>query len=148
MKLQTKTFGIIVLTTVCLIASLHLVASNILSTSYGQLESTDVTHNVELVNNTVYTHELAQLRSSAFDWAFWNDSYNFVQTNSSDFIQANIVSSSFTDLQVNYILYVNSTNGGSDLRVWLRPGQRRPDAGPHRSQGGHIGRQQDLELRR
>jgi signal transduction histidine kinase len=51
------------------------------------------------------------LASKAADWSNWDDSYQFVEDNNTRFIETNLVPQAFSDLEVNFMVFIN--NSGS-----------------------------------
>ncbi|MEM2431657.1 MAG: CHASE4 domain-containing protein [Candidatus Bathyarchaeia archaeon] len=108
MKLRTKIFMVILAITICLLIILTLL------THYGIMSSI-LTFEKELINEqanrirNVLKNEIATLTSLAFDWAFWDDTYVFVQNNNSQYIESNLVDETFIDLKLNFMLFFNSS---------------------------------------
>ncbi|MEM2997179.1 MAG: CHASE4 domain-containing protein, partial [Candidatus Bathyarchaeia archaeon] len=42
------------------------------------------------------------------DWASWDDTYNFIEDKNRDYIDSNLVDSTFINLRLNVILYYDS----------------------------------------
>jgi len=99
---------VILAITVCLLVILTL------SAHFGIMSSI-LTFEEEFVNeqaNRIYNileHEIGTLTSLAFDWAFWDDTYSFVQNNNSQYIEINLVDETFIDLKLNFMLFFNSS---------------------------------------
>lgn len=55
--------------------------------------------------------ETQSLSSKAADWSNWDDSYQFVEDNNTQFIETNLVPQAFSDLKVNLMVFIN--NSGS-----------------------------------
>jgi sensor domain CHASE-containing protein len=51
------------------------------------------------------------LASKAADWSNWDESYQFVEDNNTQFIETNLVPQAFSDLKVNLMMFVD--NSGS-----------------------------------
>ncbi|MGQ9825709.1 MAG: PAS domain S-box protein, partial [Desulfotomaculales bacterium] len=52
--------------------------------------------------------DLAALATTAADWAEWDDTYNFVENLNEGYIKANLADSTFANLQINFLVYLNS----------------------------------------
>ncbi len=50
-----------------------------------------------------FKKEIKSLEKITKDWAFWDDTYNFILDNNSSYINSNLVVSSFLDLKINLI---------------------------------------------
>jgi signal transduction histidine kinase len=105
-KLRTKTIALFLVTTICLLAAVHAISYTLLSSSYGQLEEKETTETVEQVQSQL-ANQFSVLDSKLNDWSNWDDAYQFVQDNNSDFQQTNLVPSAFVELGVNFILFFN-----------------------------------------
>jgi signal transduction histidine kinase len=106
-KLRTKTITLFLVTTFCLVVILHTIANTLLSNSYQQLEHIEATQTIEQVQSQLLSQYSVQ-DSKLRDWAIWDDSYQFVQDNNSNFQQANLVPSSFVSTGMNFILFISS----------------------------------------
>jgi len=54
--------------------------------------------------------EIYHLKVLTKDWAAWDDSYNFIKDRNKDYIESNLVKSSFTDNSLNAIFLINDNN--------------------------------------
>ena len=71
-------------------------------------EAQNVHNDMSNLNATI-SAELTQLRQNTEDYAFWNDTYNFVQSPNQGYIETNLASSSYQVQDINLILFVNSS---------------------------------------
>lgn len=55
--------------------------------------------------------ETENLASKSADWSNWDDAYQFVKDNNTEFIETNLVPQAFSDLQVNLMIFID--NSGS-----------------------------------
>lgn len=108
MKLRTKVFMVILATTICLLVVLTLSAYLGIMSSILTFEEEFVDEQANRIYN-VLEYEIATLISLAFDWAFWDDTYAFVQNNNSQYIEVNLVDETFIDLKLNFMLFFNSS---------------------------------------
>jgi len=108
MKLRKKTIVIIILTTVSMISILYASSQIILLNSFEKLEEQNTSQNVERVLSAL-SNEFSELNSKCADWAEWDDTYAYVQDLNNEYKQANLVDSSFVNIGINFILFVNST---------------------------------------
>src|SRR5512136_469434 len=104
MTLRKKTLLIIGLTLIGLIALLHSIASIILLNSFARLEEQDARRNVSRVQSAI-SDSLETLKAVDGDWAAWDDTYAFIEDGNEAYIQANLIDSAFTNLQLNLVLY-------------------------------------------
>ena len=115
MKLRTKLVIVIIVgfCILCLVLSITLNAMII--GSYSDLEYKIVSENVGRLLNQL-NQENSNLKAVASDWAFWNDTYSFINDTSEDYIQSNLQYESFKVIDINFMLFYNN----SDVLVFSR----------------------------
>ena len=106
MTLYKKTLLIVGLTSLGLVAILHIISQAILLGSFTQLEEAYAHKSVERALNAV-ANKLAVLNATAGDWSAWDATYEFVQAGSEDYIIDNLSDAAFTNLGVNLFLFTN-----------------------------------------
>jgi PAS domain S-box-containing protein len=74
----------------------------------ANMEQKTTRQDAERVRDTL-SHEFSGLGATAFDWAAWDDTYAFIQSNSTDYIESNLVDETFTTLRLNFMLFINSS---------------------------------------
>lgn len=109
MSLYYKTLLIITLTFIGLVAILYFVSQTILLNSFVELENRNVRQNVER-GAAALLDDLSELSATAGDWAPWDETYNFVETPTEDYIQANLLDSTFSNLGLNFMLFFDNSN--------------------------------------
>lgn len=107
-KLSSKTLIIISIAVIIFIGILLVASNNILLQAVANVESKSTRQDMERAL-AVLSHEISNLNSIALDYAAWNDTYAFIQNNSTDYITANLMHSTFVNLRLNFMLFVNST---------------------------------------
>jgi hypothetical protein len=55
-------------------------------------------------------NETQRLISSLADWAYWDDTYAFVQNGNPDYIDTNVSSSTLPNLQLSFMIFVNKSD--------------------------------------
>ena len=101
-KLLIVTFTMFALLTVLLIVASH----TILLSSFSNLETRDTIKNTEKIEQAIAWEALSMDRT-ARDWAYWDDTYYFVNTLSPEYIESNLDNSTLYDLDLNIMLFVN-----------------------------------------
>jgi len=81
----------------------HVIANNIVA----ELERDDLKQNVERVLQAL-EREMVTLDRNAQDWAAWDDTYLFVEDRNAEYINKNLVDSTFEVLKINYIVMINT----------------------------------------
>jgi PAS domain S-box-containing protein len=107
LTLRNKTLAIIVATLVGLLLLLYVGYNTAVMQSFLQLEE----HNTEgkaqqlldFINNQAYSLNL-QIK----DWAHWDDTYAFAQTQTPAFIELNLTASTFANLRLNLMVFIDT----------------------------------------
>lgn len=106
MKLRTKTLIIIGATLVSLVVILYAASRLILLGSFAKLENQHALRGVQRVLGAL-SSELDQLHTTAADWASWDDTYQFIEDANPEYVESNLVDSTFVELRLNLMLLVN-----------------------------------------
>ncbi len=108
MSLRSKIMIIMCATLISLIAVIYTIGQTIILKSFTELEKTIVHRNVERVLN-VLADELIYLDRITVDWAAWDDTYVFIEDVNDNYVRSNLVDSTFTDLNINVMLFIDSS---------------------------------------
>jgi len=73
------------------------------------LENKDFEVEVNRVRNAV-NDKIDRLREVNLDWAYWDDTYEFVDNKNEEYIRSNIAPSTFYDLKMEYLLIFDDNN--------------------------------------
>jgi sensor domain CHASE-containing protein/signal transduction histidine kinase len=103
-KLLIVTFSILALFTVLLIMASH----SILLESFSDLEYQDTTKNTGKIEQAL-AWEILSIDRTARDWAFWDDTYVFVNTLNPQYIESNLDGNTLYSLDLNLMLFVNKS---------------------------------------
>lgn len=106
MRLRHKVFLVVVLALITLFAVFYGVARQIILVDFLDLETKDVTDNLERTRDTLQNF-IDNLHTKSSDWAVWNDSYQFVADQNQNFIDSNLTDQSVLNLQLNFIAFVD-----------------------------------------
>jgi len=107
MQLRKKTLLIVGAALICLIVVLYATASTILLHDFHNLEAQYVRQDVARALDAL-DDDLSNLDTSAQDYAEWDDTYSFVNTQSQDFVKSNFVDSTFIYLRLNLLVVLDS----------------------------------------
>ncbi|MBI4858617.1 MAG: diguanylate cyclase [Acetobacterium woodii] len=58
---------------------------------------------------TIIANEKDNLNSILKDWAYWDDTYNFINDHNPDYVKANLNEASLENLSLNMMLFINQT---------------------------------------
>ncbi len=105
---RKKTLLIAVVAIVGLFMVIYAISSTIINDSFIKLEAQSTQRNVERVNDAI-SADLSALDSKTGDWANWDEAYTFVNGENPEFINKNPTDTSFTELNINLMLFINST---------------------------------------
>jgi PAS domain S-box-containing protein len=106
MSLRIKTLLIISGVLAALVVILYIITQTVLAKSFDQLEEQNVREHVQRALNTL-DDQLNTLSSSSSDYAFWDDTVQFMQDRNEDYITANLEPVFFANLGVNLEAFVN-----------------------------------------
>lgn len=107
LSIGKRTFIVVFCITMILFSMLFLVSDLMYIGSYRELENQNTVQNITRVADTL-TSKLDELNSLCYEWAAWDETYQFAQTRNQDYIQRNLDSaSSFSSININLFLVVN-----------------------------------------
>ena len=108
MTLRKKTLFTMSATIVALFVILYSASRVILLGGMAELEE-QITHQNVQRAVSVLTDNLVTLNATAGDWAPWDDTYYFIEDINSEYIENNLVDSTFANLRLNLMLFVNAS---------------------------------------
>lgn len=106
MSVRLKTALLLAIALAVAFVSLYLASRQALTPSYARLEERFVRTDVERVIGALEAR-LSALDATCNDWAAWDDTYEFVQTGSSDYIESNLSDESLANIGVHVMAFVN-----------------------------------------
>jgi signal transduction histidine kinase len=109
MNLRRKTILIIAFA-ICAILITTLATSHfIVLSGFQNIEQKDAKTQLERATNA-FEAECIDLDNFVVDFAAWDDTYNFIQNNNTQYIESNIVNQTFDHSELNLMMFVNPTN--------------------------------------
>lgn len=108
MSLRKQTLFITALISFGLIGALYLFSQSILLNSYVALENQQAQQDVRRALDAL-GEELAALNRSAGDYAAWDDTYAYVQGDYPEYPKINLTQSTFTELNLNLLVILNTS---------------------------------------
>ncbi|MBM3173424.1 MAG: PAS domain S-box protein, partial [Chloroflexi bacterium] len=93
---------------IAFVAVSYAISEGILLQGFARVEEGRTGTDVERALSALDT-EISNLDAIAHDWAAWDDSYAFIQDRNQEYLQANVVDSTFTRLRLNLTLYADAT---------------------------------------
>ncbi len=108
MRLRNKALTIVGSTVVALILILFISSKTILLGGFSMVENIHMAEDVERVLSA-HSDELLELDTINYDWAAWDDTYEFIVDGNEDYIDSNLVDSTYTGIGLNLILFIDSS---------------------------------------
>lgn len=109
MKLKRKSLLISIIPAVILIFCIYFASSHIVLKEFQSLEEKRTAERAERVLNTI-ANDLEQQGKTNEDWAYWDDSYKFVQNKNPEFIKSNLEAASIANLKMNIVIFLDNSN--------------------------------------
>ena len=103
MKLRVKIPSIMGLVIVVVVFGLYLLITNIFLGEAVSLERNDLKEDVSRTKSAIDL-DISTLKVTVGDYAFWDDTYDFVVSKDQKYIDANFGSASFANLHVNAVI--------------------------------------------
>jgi PAS domain S-box-containing protein len=93
----------------CIIAIVQSISYIIMMQGVVSMEQKTARQNTERLHDAL-SKEISGLDAIALDWAAWDDTYAFIQSNGTNYIKSNLVDETFTNLRLNFMLFLNSSD--------------------------------------
>lgn len=91
---------------ITLFFAIYILSTNQILNSFTKLEEDIALKNVNRSLN-ILNNEILKLDAICYDWAAWDDTYEFVTDLNEEYIESNLVNSTFTGLKLNFMIFVN-----------------------------------------
>jgi PAS domain S-box-containing protein len=104
MRLRNLFLIIVILFVVTGVGSVYFSARYGVLNEFKRIEETQLITNVQRVQAQIQ-EEVVRLETIITDWAYWDDTYQFVIEPSEAYIQSNLVLDTFLELNLNYIAF-------------------------------------------
>ncbi len=126
MSLRKKTVLVVAAVFAALLLSLNIISWIYIRGSYDKLERDTVEHDVAQAEN-VLLEEIAHIDTICRDWAFWDDTYRFMQDGDLAYVESNLTPEVLENLGLNVIMYVDPAGGVVyENGIDLPSGEERP----------------------
>lgn len=106
MSVRRKTLLVVGLTSISLLIILLLVSQFILLRGFDGLQEDAVKQNVQRTQNVI-ANEIESINTLAGDWAYWDDTYNYIQDRNEAYIASNLGDESIGNLKLNLLIYTD-----------------------------------------
>jgi sensor domain CHASE-containing protein len=108
LRLRKKTLAVLGLTFASLIIIQYAASQMIFLNSFAALEEQDAIQNVERVISALNA-DIDNLDNYVYDWAAWDDTYDFIQDLNEDYIESNLLDETFIASELNLMTFVDSS---------------------------------------
>lgn len=106
MTLRKKTLLISGAVICCLTIILLIATNTVLLKGFTALEKQDMEKNLTRAQNVLAADQVA-LNNMVSDWAFWDDTYDFINDHNEDYIRKNLNDVTFTTQDLNFVMYID-----------------------------------------
>ena len=107
MSVNSKILSIIILTFIGLLIFSYITGNKIILGSFEGIEKRLVNKNLDRVVNAL-NEDLNNLSTFTRDWSGWDDTYEFIISRNNDYITSNLPDSTFTNSNLQIIVYLSS----------------------------------------
>ncbi|WP_128692833.1 CHASE4 domain-containing protein [Methanoculleus taiwanensis] len=108
MDLRSKVILIVIATLAVLLVAHVLISDAVVMQSYSDLELRETRQHLERALIAV-DYEIGRVDGLCRDWAWWDDTCRFVGEGNDAYIRSNLVDSTFSQLRLNMMLYLNQS---------------------------------------
>ena len=108
MGVRARTVLLLLVTAVVLWAAVQSAGIFLGDRVSNQIDKRDVTGNVARTISSI-DFDAAQLKSTANDWAMWDDTYRFAQDRNSAYIRTNLTASTLSGLGVDFMVFADKS---------------------------------------
>ncbi|QNB48079.1 diguanylate cyclase [Thermanaerosceptrum fracticalcis] len=109
MTLRKKTLILIAFFLIGLLLFVYFTSQFVLYNGYLELEERILKRNVDRGLNALQ-REIMTLNVTVGDWAFWDDSYQFVQNLSTEYINSNLTDPTFITNKLSLMMFINNSD--------------------------------------
>ncbi len=107
MYVRKATFLTIIITCVCLIAVIYISSSLILFKNIADLENKYAEDNIKRAILAL-DQKISTLDKTANDWAYWDDTYNYLNGKNPGFVEENLMDNTFSGLGIDLIMLLDN----------------------------------------
>lgn len=108
MSLHKRTLIAISLTILALTLLVNVLARQIFLDAFSVVESETARHHYDLVVNAL-DEALENLAAFTYDWAVWDDTYQYIQDHNPEYARSNLLEESFTNIGIDLVMYYDDT---------------------------------------
>ncbi len=108
MTIRSKAILAIILTFTAILLTLLIICRYILIDNLLMIEENNARQNIERINKWI-SYGISHLASTAADWSYWDETYNFASNHNPEYVEANLADSTFVTLHLNLVILIDKT---------------------------------------
>ena len=108
MKVYNKTMITLGVAFLIMLLMITATVNHLLLDGYEQIEEQEMEDNVIRIERAIQS-DISYLDTTVYDWAAWDDTYRFIETNNSEYIESNLADETFSLLDINFMLFFDSS---------------------------------------
>ncbi|MEZ7892080.1 MAG: CHASE4 domain-containing protein [Candidatus Wallbacteria bacterium] len=109
MSIRKKTFSIIGLVLLLLLMFLYKLGNNFIINNFSNGDLHEARHKVTNIITTINKF-IEEFDSRNTDWAFWDDTYDFITNANQNYIKKNLNVETFAQMNLGFMHFVNTSN--------------------------------------
>jgi sensor domain CHASE-containing protein/anti-sigma regulatory factor (Ser/Thr protein kinase) len=106
MSLRSQIAGLLTVLSIVLVATMYVVQVQVVMPAFVDLERTMAVRNVNRCLDAI-KRDGQSVSNTTNDWASWDESYQYIQDRSAEFVAGNLAAESFANSHLNLICYVD-----------------------------------------
>lgn len=106
MRLRDRTLLVVFITTAILIAALHVLARYVVMQSFAEHERDHIRESMVRCSHAL-AREIEALDRMNRDWAWWDDTYEFIKDRNKAYELSNMTDATFEGLGLDFMVFVN-----------------------------------------
>ena len=107
MNVRMQTTAILGLTLLGLVSVMYIVSRTVLGSSFDELDDESARVNITRALDALAV-EISAIDTFVFDWAFWDDTYAFIEDENVEYVESNLVDEMFAVTPLGLMLFINS----------------------------------------
>jgi signal transduction histidine kinase len=109
MKLRTQTTIAVTVVSLIIFLLLHVVAVTLIMPGFMSVDDQDTTQDLSKAKGLI-NYRTSQLERTNRDYAWWDDTYYFVQNHNLQYVQSNFVDQTFQNLHINLVVILDKNS--------------------------------------
>jgi signal transduction histidine kinase len=107
LSLRVRTVLLVIVALVVLLTGLYFISRFVVLQSFTRLEEKSVSDNSTRAVNAM-TEDIASLDRASHDYAYWDDTYAFMEDGNPEYVKDNLTDDTFNNFQLNLMMLVDT----------------------------------------